>query len=168
MKHLIQTLFMGLFLCFGCSSNLTVDNSVTGELNLEKFLGMWYEVARFDHSFERGLSFCKAQYNLREDGKVDVLNTGIKDGKAKEAKGKAKLTDNPRILRVSFFGPFYGDYRIMLLDDDYQWVLVGGSSDDYLWILSRTPKLDDAVRETVLSEAIRRGYDVSKLVWVEQ
>ncbi|MBQ6745729.1 MAG: lipocalin family protein [Bacteroidaceae bacterium] len=162
------SLLLGLILCSACTSELTVDNSVSGELDLEKYLGTWYEVARFDHSFERGMSFCKAEYILRDDGKVDVLNTGMKDGKPKEAKGKAKLTDNPRILRVSFFGPFYGDYRIMFLDDDYQWVLVGGSSDDYLWILSRTPKLEDVVREAILAEAVRRGYDVSKLIWVEQ
>ena len=97
-----------------------------------------------------------------------MLNTGIKDSKPSEAKGKAKFTDNPRILRVSFFGPFYGDYRIMLLDDVYQWVLVGGSDESYLWILSRTPKLTDEVKATILAEATRRGYDVVKLIWVEQ
>ena len=166
-KTLIS-IIMGMFLCLGCSSHSTVDNSVSGDLDLDEYSGTWYEVARFDHTFERGLSFCKANYSLRDDGKVDVLNTGIKNGKPKEAKGKAKLTDNPRVLRVSFFGPFYGDYRIMLLDDEYQWVLVGGSSDSYLWILSRTPKIEDAVRENILAEATRRGYDVSKLIWVEQ
>ena len=167
MKQLL-IIFMGLFLCMGCSSKQTVDNSVSGELDLDRYLGTWYEIARFDHTFERGLSFCKASYTLREDGKVGVLNTGVKDGKPKEAKGKAKVTDNPRILRVSFFGPFYGDYRIMLLDDDYQWVLVGGSDDSYLWILSRTPKLEDSVRDNILAEATRRGYVISKLIWVEQ
>ena len=116
----------------------------------------------------RMVQFCKAQYSLREDGKVAVLNTGIKNGEPSEAKGKAKFTDTPRILRVSFFGPFYGDYRIMLLDEDYQWVLVGGSDESYLWILSRTPKLSDDVKETILKEATRRGYDVGKLIWVEQ
>ncbi len=159
---------MGLFLCWGCSSPLTVDNSVSGDLNLEKYLGTWYEIARFDHTFERGMTFCKATYTLREDEKVDVLNTGIKDGEPKEAKGKAKLTNNPRILRVSFFGPFYGDYRIMLLDEDYQWVLVGGSDDSYLWILSRTPQLEDAIKEKILAEATKRGYDTTQLIWVEQ
>ncbi len=167
MKQYIAIL-IGLFLCCGCSGPLTVDNSVSGDLNLEKYLGTWYEIARFDHTFERGMTFCKATYTLREDGKVDVLNTGFKDGKPKEAKGKAKLTDNPRILRVSFFGPFYGDYRIMLLDEDYQWVLVGGNDDSYLWILSRTPQLEDAVKEKILAEAIKRGYDTTQLIWVEQ
>ena len=153
---------MSLFFCMSCTAQPKVDNSVAGGLKLDQYLGDWYEIARFDHRFERGIQFSKANYSLREDGKVQVLNSGIKDGKPKEAKGKAKLTDNPRILRVSFFGPFYSDYRVMLLDPDYQWVLVGGSSDKYLWILSRTPELTDSVRETILAEAIRRGYDVSK------
>ena len=169
MKNLLTTLII-MCLCFftGCNAQTKVDNSVSGDLNLDKYLGDWYEIARFEHKFERGIQYCKANYSLREDGKVTVLNTGIKDGKPSKAKGKAKFTDNPRILRVSFFGPFYGDYRIMLLDPDYQWVLVGGSDESYLWILARTPKISDEVKETILSEATRRGYDVGKLIWVEQ
>ena len=168
MKKLLTLLIMCLCFFSGCKAQSRVDNSVSGDLNLDKYLGTWYEIARFDHKFERGIQYCKAQYSLREDGKVAVLNTGIKDGKPSEAKGKAKFTDNPRILRVSFFGPFYGDYRIMLLDEDYQWVLVGGSDESYLWILSRTPKLTDEVKGTILAEATRRGYDIGKLIWVEQ
>ena len=168
MKYTFITLAMSLLAVFGCTAQPTVDNSVSGDLQLEKYLGDWYEIARFDHSFERGISFCKANYTLREDGMVQVVNTGIKNGKPKESKGKAKRTENARILRVSFFGPFYGDYRIMLLDSDYQWVLVGGSSEKYLWILSRSPQLTDDARVSILAEATRRGYDVSKLIWVEQ
>lgn len=168
MKNLVALLIMCLCFLTGCKAQSKVDNSVSGDLNLDKYLGIWYEIARFDHKFERGIQFCKAQYSLREDGKVAVLNTGIKNGELSEARGKAKFTDNPRILRVSFFGPFYGDYRIMLLDEDYQWVLVGGSDDGYLWILARTPKISDEVKETILAEAIKRRYDVNKLIWVEQ
>ena len=168
MKNFLTLLIMCLFFFTGCKAQTKVDNSVSGDLNLDKYLGTWYEIARFDHKFERGIQFCKANYSLREDGKVAVLNTGIKNGEPSEARGKAKLTDNPRILRVSFFGPFYGDYRIMLLDEDYQWVLVGGSDDSYLWILARTPKISDEIKETILAEATCRGYDVSKLIWVEQ
>lgn len=152
----------------GCSSQLTVDNSVVDTLDLNRYLGDWYEIARFDHSFERGMEFCKANYSLREDGKIDVLNTGIKDGEPKEAKGKGKLTDTPALLRVSFFGPFYADYRVMLLDSAYQYALIGSGSDDYLWILSRTPKLSDDVKETILTEAKRRGYNTEQLIWVKQ
>lgn len=165
----LTILFASLLAFLGCGAQAPkVDNSVSGGLELDRYLGDWYEIARFDHVFERGLSHSKAGYTLREDGKVQVLNSGIKAGAPKEARGKAKLTPDPRVLRVSFFGPFYGDYRIMLLDEDYQWVLVGGSSDKFLWILARTSQISDEVRETILAEATRRGYDVSKLIWVEQ
>ncbi|MBS7551970.1 lipocalin family protein, partial [Weissella confusa] len=113
-----------------------------------------------------GLDYVMARYTLRDDGKIDVLNTGIKDGRAKDAKGIAKTTDVPGLLRVSFFGPFYSDYRIMMLDKDYQYVLVGSKTDKYLWILSRTPELDDATKSLILAEADRRGYDTNKLIWV--
>ena len=152
----------------GCSTKQTVDNSVVSDLDLNRYLGDWYEIARFDHRFERGVEYTKANYTLREDGKVSVLNTGIKDGKPKEAKGKAKLTDTPALLRVSFFGPFYADYRVMLLAADYQYALIGSGSDKYLWILSRTPRLSDEAKALILNEAQRRGYDTSKLIWVKQ
>ena len=145
-----------------------VDNSVVRELDLNRFLGSWYEVARFDHFFERGMSQTKANYVLREDGSIDVINTGIKGGKPKTAKGKAKLTDIPSLLRVSFFGPFYSDYRVMLVDADYRYMLIGSGSDGYLWILSRTPQLADSDRTAILSEAKSRGYDTDKLIWVKQ
>lgn len=161
------TLSALLCLLVGCSKP-TVDNSVVKDLDLNRYLGSWYEIARFDHSFERGMEQTKAHYALREDGKVDVLNTGVKDGKYSEAKGVAKLTDTPALLRVSFWGPFYSDYRVMLLDDDYQYALVGSGSDDYLWILSRTPQLSPDAKSRILAEAQRRGYDVEKLIWVQQ
>lgn len=167
MKKLITFALMAILMT-ACGGQLTVDNSVVDSLDLNRYLGEWYEIARFDHSFERGMDFCKATYTLREDGKIDVLNTGIKDGEPKEAKGKGKLTDTPALLRVSFFGPFYADYRVMLLDSAYQYALIGSGSDDYLWILSRTPKLTDEVKSTILTEAKRRGYDTEKLIWVKQ
>lgn len=156
-----------LCLLAGCSK-LTVDNSVVTALDLNRFVGSWYEIARFDHRFERGMEQTKATYVVREDGKIDVLNTGIKDGEPSEAKGVAKLTDTPALLRVSFWGPFYSDYRIMLLADDYQYALIGSGSDDYLWILSRTPQLSDEAKKLILAEAQRRGYDTDKLIWVKQ
>lgn len=162
-----KTLFLvSLFsLLTGCSK-LTVDNSVVKDFDTERFLGNWYEIARFDHRFERGMEQTKAAYTLQKDGTIKVLNTGMKNGKPKQSEGRAKLTDTPALLRVSFFGPFYSDYRIMLLDKNYQYALIGGGSDNYLWILSRSSLLSDDVKTTILDEAKRRGYDISKLIWV--
>lgn len=161
--------FMALAAMFFSACDATeIDNSTVKAVDLNRYLGSWYEIAKYDHVFERGLDYAMANYTLREDGKIDVLNTGIKDGRAKDAKGIAKTTNIPGLLKVSFFGPFYSDYRIMMLDADYQYVLVGGSNDKYLWILSRTPQLDDATKTLILAEANRRGYDTSKLIWVKQ
>ena len=160
---------MALVAMFISSCNSTeIDNSTVKSVDLNRYLGSWYEIAKYDHVFERGLDYAMANYTLREDGKIDVLNTGIKDGRAKDAKGIAKTTNIPGLLKVSFFGPVYSDYRIMMLDTNYQYVLVGGSNDKYLWILSRTPQLDDATRSLILAEANRRGYDTGKLIWVKQ
>ena len=161
--------FMALAAMFFSACDATeIDNSTVKAVDLNRYLGSWYEIAKYDHVFERGLDYAMANYTLREDGKIDVLNTGIKDGRAKNAKGIAKSTNIPGLLKVSFFGPFYSDYRIMMLDTNYQYVLVGGSNDKYLWILSRTPQLDDATRTLILAEADKRGYDTSKLIWVKQ
>lgn len=151
----------------GCES-AKLDNSTVKSVDLNRYLGSWYEIARFDHSFERGMEYAMAHYTMRDDGKIDVLNTGIKDGRAKDAKGIAKTTNQQGLLRVSFFGPFFSDYRIMLLDENYQYVLVGGSTNRFLWILSRTPQLDEATLSLILAEADRRGYDTTRLLWVKQ
>ena len=161
--------FMALAAMFFSACDATeIDNSTVKAVDLNRYLGSWYEIAKYDHVFERGLDYAMANYTLREDGKIDVLNTGIKNGRAKDAKGIAKTTNIPGLLKVSFFGPFYSDYRIMMLDADYQYVLVGGSNDKYLWILSRTPQLDEATKALILAEADKRGYDTSKLIWVKQ
>ena len=151
----------------GCES-AKLDNSTVKSVDLSRYLGSWYEIARFDHSFERGMEYAMAHYTMRDDGKIDVLNTGIKDGRAKDAKGIAKTTNQQGLLRVSFFGPFFSDYRIMLLDENYQYVLVGGSTNRFLWILSRTPQLDEATLSLILAEAEHRGYDTTRLLWVKQ
>ena len=151
----------------GCES-AKLDNSTVKSVDLSRYLGSWYEIARFDHSFERGMEYAMAHYTMRDDGKIDVLNTGIKDGRAKDAKGIAKTTNQQGLLRVSFFGPFFSDYRIMMLDENYQYVLVGGSTNRFLWILSRTPQLDEATLSLILAEADRRGYDTTRLLWVKQ
>jgi lipocalin len=147
------------------------DNSTVKEFDLSRYLGVWYEIARYDHSFERGMDNTMAQYILQDDGKVVVLNTGWKDGKFKLAEGKAKYpypAGEPGALRVSFFWFFYSDYNIMMVDEDYQISLVGSKAQKYLWILSRTPVPDPDLLAMVLDEAQRRGYDTSELIWVDQ
>ena len=147
------------------------DNSTIPYLDLNRYLGTWYEIARFDHSFERGLDNVVAEYQLRDDGLVRVTNSGWKKGKYKTAEGKAKQPDpvnDPANLMVSFFMFFYSPYKVMMLDDDYQVALVGSKSPKYLWILSRTPELSPEIIEVVLEEAQERGYDTSQLIWVDQ
>ena len=152
----------------GCVSGPKVDNTPVAALDLNRYLGEWYEIARFDHSFERGVEKAKANYTLNEDGTIKVVNSGIKDGKPKTAIGKGKRTDTPALLRVSFFGPFYADYRVMMIDEGYTYALVGSGSADYLWMLSRTRDLPDSTKSELLSEAKHRGYDTDKLIWVKQ
>lgn len=165
---IIMILAAIFFTFFACRSSVTVDNSAVSTVNLNKYLGQWYEVARFDHSFERDLVECTANYVPQEDGTIKVVNRGKKDGEWKTSVGKAKMTDDPGILRVSFFGPFYSDYRIMMLAPDYSYALIGGNGDNYLWILSRTPKLKEEAHIQIVKEAQRRGYNTDNLIWVEQ
>ena len=159
---------MAVAIMAGCASMPKVDNSVAKSFDLDRYLGDWHEIARFDHWFERGVEEAKANYSLRADGKVAVLNSGVKDGSPKVAKGVGKTTATPGLLRVTFFWPFYADYRVLAIDDDYSVALVGSGGPDYLWILSRSPSLDAKQKEALLSEASRRGYDTSKLIWVRQ
>ncbi|MBQ3607368.1 MAG: lipocalin family protein [Bacteroidales bacterium] len=153
------------------AQDVQYDNSPVSQFDLSKYLGTWYEIARFDHSFERGMDNVIAEYLLREDGKIDVVNSGWKNGKFKVADGKAKQPDplaDPAHLEVSFFLFFYSDYNVMMIDDDYQIALVGSKSPKYLWILSRTPYVTDSVMDLVLEEASSRGYDINDLIWVDQ
>lgn len=151
-----------------CTTLQKVNNETIDSLDLNRFLGQWYEIARFDHCFESGMENNKAVYTMGENGIVSVKNSGVKNGNLKEVSGIAKTTDNPGLLRVSFFKPFYADYRVLYLDADYQYALVGSASSDYLWILSRTPQLEDSVKEILLSEAVSRGYDINNFIWVKQ
>lgn len=151
-----------------CSASRAVDNSAVKTVDINKYLGRWYEIARFDHLFERGMDQCIATYALQDNGMIKVTNQGKKEGKWKTSEGKAKLTEEPGVLRVSFWGPFYSDYRILVLAPDYSYALVGGSDADYLWILSRTPNLKKDVLDRLINEAQRRGYDTDQLIWVKQ
>ena len=169
MQKLTKTILVSsLALAAGCASVSKVDNAPVAALDLNRYLGEWYEIARFDHSFERGVEQAKANYTQNADGTIKVVNSGIKDSKPKTAIGKGKTTDTPGLLRVSFFGPFYADYRVMMIDGNYTYALVGSGGADYLWLLSRTPGLSETAKSELLVEARRRGYDTDKLIWVEQ
>jgi len=168
---LFFTLLVILTYCKG--QNSMIDKTVVKELEIDQYLGKWYEIARYDHRFEKGLVGVTATYSFRPDGKIKVVNAGFKEtlnGKRSEAIGKAKIP-NPEIpskLKVSFFWFFYGDYFVLDLDKNYQWAVIGSSSDNYLWILSRTPQIDETLYNQLLSNLTHRGYDVSKLIKVEQ
>lgn len=138
----------------------------------DQYLGTWYEIARLDHSFERGLQQVTATYSKREDGGLKVINRGYNPEKQawKEAEGKAYFVDGPDTgkLKVSFFGPIYGAYNILVLDQvNYNFSLVAGPNRNYLWILSRTPELSYPVKAELIARAQRLGFDTSKLIFVE-
>ena len=156
-----------LMILFNIFTPSKIDNQPVA-IDLSKYLGKWYEIARFDHIFERDMQKVTAEYKLLPDGYIQVTNTGYKDGKLKKSVGKAKTTKTPGLLRVSFFMNFYSDYRVLMIDKDYQYVLVGGSSPRYLWILSRTPQLDEATLQKIIDVAEEKGYDTDKLIFVEQ
>jgi len=152
---------------------MKIDKSTVQSFDLDRYLGTWYEIARYPHSFEKNLQGVTATYSIRKDGKIKVLNQGYKgglDGPKDEAVGKAKPNRNgkPGQLRVSFFWIFYGDYFVMELGKGYQWALVGSKSDNFLWILSRTPKLDEELYQSILDKAINRGYNLTDLQKVDQ
>ncbi len=170
MKKTLLSLFL---LLGGCAvappSGVT---PITG-FELDRYLGRWYEIARLDHSFERGLSNVSAKYSMREDGGVKVLNRGYDDrtGVWKDAEGRACFTGEPTVgsLKVSFFGPFYGGYHIVALDRaNYAYAMISGPSRDYLWILARTRQLPPTVLADLLRQAKALGFATDSLIWVRQ
>jgi len=165
---LITASTLGLAACTGIPKG---TEPVSG-FELDRYLGQWYEIARLDHSFERGLDCVTADYSLREDGGVRVINRGVNlsKGEPDEAEGRAYFIGDENIgrLKVSFFGPFYGGYNVLALDDDYQWSLVAGPDRDYLWILARQPTLDDATLDALIQRAEALDFPVDELIDVAQ
>ncbi len=167
-RKLILTVAIIFFV--GCSTKyepLATENRV----DLNRYLGTWYEIARFEHFFEKGCKNVTANYSLLEDEKIRVINrcTKIETNEKKEAKGVAYATDitNSK-LKVSFFRPFYGDYWIIDLDKDYKYALVGSPSREYLWILSRTKTIDENTKKRLIDIASKKGFDTSKFIWTIQ
>lgn len=146
------------------------DHRTVKELDIARYMGTWYEIARYEQYFEKGMTRVTATYALRPDGKIAVLNEGYKNGRHKQIIGKAYQPEaaDPGKLKVSFFLWFYSDYYILELDPDYQYAVVGSSSDKYLWILSRTRTLPEAVYDRLLQHLQQRGYDTEKLLKVVQ
>ncbi len=168
---------LALFLlssCMGVPENVEIVDGV----NAEQYLGTWYEIARLDHSFERGLDNVTAQYAQNADGSIKVINRGYhrEDKKWNEAIGKAYFIEKPNAdktylgkLKVSFFGPFYGAYNIIALDKVYyNYVMICGPNKDYLWILSRTPELSYPIKQELVSQAKALGFATDKLIYVNQ
>jgi len=161
---------MALLALTACSTPRTPDGiqAVTG-FDVDRYTGHWHEVARIDHSFERGLTQTSATYSRNPGDTVKVVNRGYDPVRRewKEAEGTASFVDalTRAALKVSFFGPFYGGYNVVALDENYQWAMVVGSSKDYLWILSRTPTLPWHVREHLIERAQAMGIDVGRILW---
>lgn len=140
--------------------------------SVQKYLGTWYEIARFDFYFEHGLSKTTANYSMNGDGSVKVLNRGYAAarGKWKEATGKAKFVGSTDVamLKVSFFGPFYAGYNVVAIDDRYRYALVIGRNLNYMWLLSREKNMPQEVSDRYIALAQKIGFDTSRLIWVEQ
>ncbi|HDL7748243.1 TPA: outer membrane lipoprotein Blc [Yersinia enterocolitica] len=159
-------------LSVACGVTPPKDVKIVDNFQLPRYLGTWYEIARLDHSFERGLDYVMANYSPRDDGGVKVINRGYNTKKQQwqESIGKAYFIGSPQqaALKVSFFGPFYGGYNVIDLDDEYQHALIAGPNREYLWILSRTPTIDNQTRDRLVSVAKHYGFPVEELIWVKQ
>jgi apolipoprotein D and lipocalin family protein len=162
-----------VWLLAACSTAPPAGLQPVTSFELDRYLGQWFEIARLDHTFERGMSDVTATYRLQDDGSVKVINRGYdtQGQRWKEAIGRARFIDDPNTasLKVSFFGPFYGGYHVIALDqNDYRWSLVAGPSRDYLWILSRERTLPTEIRKQLVAQAQRLGFATDHLIWVEQ
>ncbi len=159
-----------LFMITGCSTQSYRPMDTVAKVDLKRYTGRWYEIARYEHSFEKGCQDVTATYSIDEAGDIRVINRcRLEDGSINIAKGIAYSTDQSNSkLKVSFFRPFYGDYWILLLDEDYEYALVGEPTREYLWILSRTPKMDPKTMQQILNELDSLGYSKDELIWTPQ
>lgn len=155
----------------GCTSTRPSPGvTAVTPFDLQRYAGRWYELARLDHAFERGMTDVTATYTAEADGSVRVVNCGYAPtaGQWREAVGKALFTGAPTTgsLKVSFFGPFYGGYQVVALDPDYRWALVLGPDTSYCWILARDKELPSTQRDAIVARAQALGVDISSLIWV--
>jgi apolipoprotein D and lipocalin family protein len=164
-------LLIGVFTLSGCLGMPESVQPITG-FELERYLGKWYEIARLDHSFEKGLSQVTAEYRLRNDGGLLVINRGfsVSENEWKKAEGKAYFVNrnSEGYLKVSFLGPFYGSYVVFELErENYQYAFISGPSTKYLWLLSRTPSVGKEVIEKFIEMSKSRGFDTDSLIFVQ-
>ncbi|MFS8151299.1 lipocalin family protein [Vreelandella titanicae] len=171
MKTLLGSSIVSMTLLTGCTGIPDGTQPIT-DFELDRYLGQWFEIARLDHSFERGLDCVTATYSLRDDGGVRVINRGynLEEQEWDEAEGRAYFIDDESVgrLKVSFFGPFYGGYNVLELDEEYQWALVAGPNRDYLWILSRTEEMDSATEDRLRQRAAELDFATEELIDVIQ
>ena len=169
MIFLSMALSLGLPMAVAESAPLDTVESV----DLDRYLGKWFEIASYPAWFQKNCTASTAEYSLRDDGAIQVINRcrkGGLDGKLKTTKGKATVVDRETNskLKVSFFWPFKGDYWIIDLDQEYRWVVIGEPKRKYLWILSRTPQMNEETYRSILSRLPGKGYDLSRLNRTEQ
>jgi apolipoprotein D and lipocalin family protein len=166
--------FLAIVIISLSCSKTTIPDGVQAysPFDLEKYLGKWYEIARIDFKYEKGLINTTAEYSLNKNGTVKVVNRGYDTLKNKwqEAIGKAKLdnVNDVAMLKVSFFGPFYSGYNVISIDSNYHYALMIGESLDYLWILSRQPYIPENIKLKYLQIANKIGYDTNKILWINQ
>ncbi|MBW6459913.1 MAG: lipocalin family protein [Bacteroidales bacterium] len=171
MKHL--PLLITFIILTSCSSSMKKLTTVP-DVDIQSYTGKWYEIARLPNSFEKGLICVTAEYSLRDDGKITVINAGHKESDpaaAKSIRGKAWVPDKnePGRLKVQFFWPFAAGYYIFHLDrENYQYALVGNPSRKFLWILAREPQMEEALYQELVDVAQENGFAVEKLLWVKQ
>jgi len=164
-----KILILFVLLATGCVSIPDNITPVTS-FQIERYLGKWYEIARLDHRFERGLTQISAEYSMRPDGGLKVLNRGYSNEKQEwsEAEGRGYFVQSPNeaYLKVSFFGPFFGSYIVFELDTvNYQYALISGPDKSYFWLLARTPTIDENLKKKLIAKAAALGFDTTKLIF---
>lgn len=172
MKNILKIISLSVFTLFivACSSKHEPLATVE-KVQLDKYLGTWHEIARFEHFFEKDCKNVSANYSMLNEDTIKVINkcTKITTNQKKEVTGRAYALDSSNSkLKVSFFRPFYGDYWVLDLDEDYQYALIGTPSREYLWILARDTKLDEKTKDELLRKLPSLGFDASKLIWTVQ
>jgi apolipoprotein D and lipocalin family protein len=172
MKTLFKsTLILSMILLFTACSSKNPPLQTVEKVDLEKYLGTWYEIARYEHFFEKNCKNVSANYSMMNEETIKVINicTKITTNEKKEVMGRAYATDESNSkLKVSFFRPFYGDYWVLILDKNYEYVVVGTPSREYLWILARQNTISDEVKNSILEKLPSLGFDTSKLLWTIQ